>query len=260
MGGARADGGVAGRGGADRDLAAAQPAAYASVHREVALRRQDALSAGRRECEFDPSAAHNVGVNVADLGSPNGYGEAAMPFAPVVHEGTCLKVAGTVIPDDWEDSCAAGGLPSYFDQVRVNAPGDDVSAALLVALRLYRCSEGGGDDPSDGSQSCECGDGGVAGHRRLFRAGAGKLGRCLGWRNRGRGPAYRALGALRALNRGLPCQSLCWWWTGAHPRSAEGPDECRGLRFIRDRARPVCVHTFVTARQRESSYPRRARV
>ena len=112
--------------GADCDLRAAQPASALGVVREVARRRQNPLSVGRRESEFDPAARQHPRVDPADRFAAYLYGAAAQP---AVYAGVGREVAGTR-----QDSRAAAGLPAKLSSAIVKAAGDD-AACLVVALR-----------------------------------------------------------------------------------------------------------------------------
>ena len=147
------DRGVAGRRWADRDLGAAQPAAYSRVCREVTRLWGDALPIRRSECEFDPSVLQQPRVDPADFCAIYLYGAAAQP-AVNGRVGREVALGG-------QDSRAAGGLPAEFDAAIIEPPRNDAPGALVVALRADRHGEVAGDDRGNGGQGCECGDGGA---------------------------------------------------------------------------------------------------
>ena len=114
--------------GADCDLRAPQPAAYAGVNWEIAGVGQDALSVGRRESEFDPAARQHPRVDPANLRAAYLYRAAAQP-------AVYLRICGEVALGR-QDSRTAGGLPAKLGSSIVQAAGDD-AACLVVALRLH---------------------------------------------------------------------------------------------------------------------------
>ena len=118
---------------ADRDLRAAQPAVGARLGGEVASVGQDALSAGRRECEFDPAVVVQPRIDPADRFSLYLYWAAVQPAAYL-----CV---GREVALGRQDSLTAGGLPAELGSAIGESLRDDAAGLLLVALRvrdLYR--------------------------------------------------------------------------------------------------------------------------
>ncbi len=112
----------------DRDLRAAQPAAYAGANWEVARRRGDALAICRRECEFDPAVVPQSRVDPANLHAVYLYRAAVQP--------TVYLCVGGEVAGARQDSLSAGGLPAELRSAVVESLRDDAACLLVVALRV----------------------------------------------------------------------------------------------------------------------------
>ena len=112
--------------GADCDLRAAQPATYASVGREVAGARRDALPIRWRESELDPAVGQHPRVDVADRDSLYLYGGAGQP-------ALVLNVGGEIAACE-QHALSVGGLPAGLGTSIGKTAGDEPDC-LLVTLR-----------------------------------------------------------------------------------------------------------------------------
>ena len=123
---------------ADRDLRAAQPAAYAGVNWEVASARLDALSVRRREGEFNPAVVRQPHIDSADF-------LAADLDRAGVEPALVINVRGEVAQAR-QDALSAGRLPSELGTAVGQPAGNDAAGLLVVALGADARADIGGDD------------------------------------------------------------------------------------------------------------------